>query len=68
MIKKRIKQKRRENKITQDELAGLMKVTRQTIVGWEKGVNIPSAKYIVELSEYLDTNPNWLLGFKSEGC
>ena len=63
-ISEKIKQKRIENSISRNEVAKFMGITRQTIAGWETDVNLPSAKYLVELCLILNTDPNWLLGFE----
>ena len=58
---------------TQEELGekmgeklGLRPVTRQTINKYEKGTASIPVKYLVPLSELLDTTPNEILGFKGK--
>lgn len=49
-----LKQRRKELKLTQNDLAALVGVTRETIVVWERGGNLPSLKYITALESALE--------------
>lgn len=63
-LKENIKQKRLENKMTLEELANKVGVSRQTIQRYESGIisNIPSDK-IESMAEALDTTPAYLMGW-----
>ena len=52
---------RRKNKITQDELAYLIGVSRQTIYKWEADICLPNLKKIQILLEVLDVTIEQLL-------
>lgn len=56
-----INKKRKENNLTQEELAEKMKVSRQAISDWERDVKKPELQNLIELSNLLGTSPNELL-------
>jgi transcriptional regulator with XRE-family HTH domain len=60
----KISQARREQGITQVELAEKMSVTRQTVSRWESGVAYPDIEKVVNLAEILHTSCDYLLTTK----
>ena len=50
----RIRQLRKENKVTQDDLAGAVGVTRQTIISLENGKYNASLQLAHKISKYFD--------------
>ena len=50
LLNNRIKELRKQNKITQDELANAAKVTRQTIISLENGKYNPSLKLAMDIA------------------
>lgn len=59
---------RREQGLSQDELAVKLNVVRQTVSKWEKGLSVPDAEAVIKLSEVLD-KPVWaLLGISDTPC
>ncbi len=50
----RIRALRKENKVTQDELAGAVGVTRQTIISLENGKYNASLQLAHKISKYFD--------------
>lgn len=48
----RIRELRKENKVTQDELAGVVGVTRQTIISLENGKYNASLQLAYRISKY----------------
>lgn len=68
MIANRLKQLRRERKMTLEELAAAIGTSKQTIHRYENGViaNIPHAK-VAELAAALGVSPTELMGWESEG-
>lgn len=52
MIINRIKEYREKNKLTQEELASAIGVSRQTIIAMEKGNYEPSLGLALKLSRY----------------
>ena len=57
----KISQARREQGITQVELATKMSVTRQTVSRWESGVAYPDIEKVVDLSNILHVSCDYLL-------
>ena len=60
----RIKDRRKQLGLTQDELADKVKTTKQAIYKYEKGIvtNLPSDK-IEKLAAALDCSPGYLMGW-----
>ena len=59
-MKNSIKVERAKNNITQEELAGVIKVSRQTINSIEKNKYVPSTVLALRLSEYFNVTVNEL--------
>jgi putative transcriptional regulator len=62
-LKNKLKEKRRERNLTQEALAEMVGVTRQTIIAVEKAKFVPSVKLALELAQALDVpfdNVFWL--------
>ena len=53
-LNNRIREFRKENKITQDDLAGALGVTRQTIISLENGKYNASLQLAHKISKYFD--------------
>ena len=53
-LNNRIKELRKENNITQDDLAGAVGVTRQTIISLENGKYNASLQLAYKISRYFD--------------
>ncbi len=61
MKSERIRQARRERKITQEALGKRIGVTKATISQWESGINEPNGKNLFNLANALNVNAKWLL-------
>ena len=61
-----LKKLRTEKRLSRQELADKMFVTRSTIARWETGVRLPDAMMITRFSEVLDTDVNVLLAAASQ--
>lgn len=59
---KRIKEKRKELKLTQKELADLVNVSSQVISNWERGYTTPNTDDLSRLAAALKVTPNFLIG------
>ena len=57
----RIAEKRKEQGLTQAELAEKMMVTRQTVSRWEAGTALPDVERIAELATVLGVSCDYLL-------
>ena len=57
----RLKSKRKISGLTQKGLAELLKISPVAVSRWELGHNRPNEKVLLELSNILDCDPDWLL-------
>lgn len=55
-----LKQSRNEKHLTQEKLAELLKITRQTVSKWEQGVGYPETEKLIKLAQVLNTSLDWL--------
>ncbi|WP_018249756.1 helix-turn-helix domain-containing protein [Orenia marismortui] len=62
MFKKRIRQLRKENKLTQQQLADKIGVGRATIAGYETKGKEPGYDTLTKLAEIFDVSVDYLLG------
>lgn len=53
-VKNNVQSVRKERKVTQEELAKAVGVTRQTIIAIEKGNYTPSVLLALKIAEYFD--------------
>lgn len=65
-MKNRIKEYRKERKLTQDDLAKAVEVTRQTIISLENGKYIASLNLSFRLAKYFNTTIEDLFIFEDE--
>ena len=64
MISDRIKDLRKDNKLTQNDLANLCKVKQSCVSKWERGATLPDAEMIIRLTEVFKVSADFLLGLK----
>ena len=57
----RIKQFRLKSKLTQQQLADLMDVTRQAVTRWESGTVEPSTENLISLAQIFDCSVDELI-------
>lgn len=60
----RLKQLRKENKVTQQQLADAIGVSKTSVIYWEKDENMPKHESLMALAKALKTTPDWLLSGK----
>lgn len=65
-IADKIKYLRKENNMTQEDLANKLNVSRQTISKWETNTAIPDADNIVAISKLFNITTDELLNYKIE--
>lgn len=68
-LQNRLREIRTERNLTQEKLAGMVGVTRQTIISVEKGKFVPSVKLSLELAQALDISIDqlfWLENSRGE--
>lgn len=61
-LAKRIREKRLEQHLTQEELGKLLNVSKVSVCHWEKGIKRPSSKNLIQLSKVLNTPLEYLIG------
>ncbi len=62
VLGKRIKEARKKQKLTQDDLARMLDVSKVTVCYWEKDIKKPSTKNLILLSKKLNTPLEYLIG------
>ncbi len=58
----RLKEFRKENKITQEKLAKILNISRTTITEYERGTNIIATPFLYELCKKYNLSADYLLG------
>ena len=66
MFGEKLRVLRKENNMTQDDLADKLFVTRQLISKWEKGIGVPSLDVVIELSKIFKVSIEDLLCLNDE--
>lgn len=61
LVGKKIKELRIFNKMTQEELANLLYVSKQAVSKWEKRVTLPDIENIIKICELFNVDINYLL-------
>ena len=56
----RISELRNEKKLSQNQLAKLMEVSRQAVSKWETGQSVPDSLNLIKLSDILETDIEYL--------
>ncbi len=64
IISKRIRELRKENGLSQIELADLCQVKQSCISKWERGATLPDVEMVIILTKVLHTSSDYLLGIK----
>ena len=58
----RIRELRKEKKLSQKDLATQFHVAQNTISGWEKGIRDPDTDTVASLAAFFDVSTDYLLG------
>lgn len=61
-LKNGLKKARKERELTQNELAEKINVHPKTVMNWEQGIAIPSLENVMQLSDALDCDMDYLTG------
>ena len=61
-----LRELRRENRMTQKDLASLLNTTDDSIFSWEKGRSQPSIETIRKLCTIFDVSADYLIGLEDE--
>lgn len=62
----RLKALRKEKKLTQQQIADFIGVSKTSVIYWEKGETVPKHESLMSLAKVLNTSADWLLSGKSE--
>ncbi|MBQ7828546.1 MAG: helix-turn-helix transcriptional regulator [Clostridia bacterium] len=62
----RLKDVREDKELTQEDIATLLKTTRQQVSKWEQGVQMMGVDKYVILAEYYNVSVDYLLGLIDE--
>ena len=62
----RIRDLRKEHKLSQQELAKQLGVNQTAVSQWERGVTTPSSTVMVDLCKLWNVTPDFLLGLSDE--
>lgn len=62
LLAKRIKRIRRENDLTQDDLANILNITRSSISKYENEVNLALTSYIIGFCKYFSVSADFVTG------
>jgi SOS-response transcriptional repressor LexA len=65
-VKERIREVRKYLNLSQEELANATDSKRTTVAGYESGVSLPHAEFLMVLNKKFDVNSNWVLTGKGE--
>ena len=66
MLSKNLIALRKERKLTQDDIANLLNVKRQTYSAYERGVSVPDAYTLQKLATYFGVTTDYLLNNNEE--
>ena len=58
----RIKQLRKQNRLTQEQLGQVIGVSKYAILLYEKGKNFPDARGLIGLADYFRVSIDYLVG------
>lgn len=61
MFAEKCKALRKERSLSQEQLAEICEVSRQTVSKWESGVMMPEIEKMIILSNYFDVSLDYLL-------
>lgn len=62
MFSNRLRSTRKGKKLSQEELAKLIKTTKSTISNYENGYSTPSNEVLIKIADVLNTSTDYLLG------
>lgn len=66
VFQKRLKEKREERDLTQEELGKGIFVSKQEVCLYEKGKRTPPLEVLIRIANFLETDFLWLIGMELE--
>ncbi len=64
IIAERIREIRKDTKLTQTEFGNKLFVSQDTISLWESGKSLPTTENIIAIAETFDVSADYILGLK----
>ena len=64
MLAENIRSFRKARKLTQEQLAEVLRVTPGAVYKWEAGLSVPDIALIMEMADFFDTSVDALLGYE----
>lgn len=61
-LNERLKELRKRDAISQNQLAKKMELTRATVNAWEMGISYPNAQSLIMLSKHFKVSVDYILG------
>lgn len=66
MLSINLKELRSQKGATQDDMAALLKIKRQTYSAYERGVSVPDINALIKMAEFFGISVDELLGIKKD--
>lgn len=66
ILNRRLRQARKDKKLTQTQVATLIFMDRRTVYLYETNRRIPRLEMVEKLAKIYDVNPAWLVGWSEE--
>lgn len=66
ILNRRLRQARKDKKLTQTQVATLIFMDRRTVYLYETNRRVPRIDMIEKLAKIYDVNPAWLVGWSEE--
>lgn len=66
MLSDKLKELRSQKRATQDDIAKLLNIKRQTYSAYERGVSLPDLNSLIKLAEYFNVSTDYLLEYKTD--
>lgn len=66
ILNRRLRQARKDKKLTQTQVATLIFMDRRTVYLYETNRRVPRLDMIEKLAKIYDVNPAWLVGWSEE--
>lgn len=66
VFSKRLKELRKEKKLTQKEIAEQIGIKQNSYSDWETGKNEPNFENLIKLADFFEVSLDWLFGRKVE--
>lgn len=66
ILNRRLRQARKDKKLTQTQVATLIFMDRRTVYLYETNRRVPRLEMVEKLAKIYDVNPAWLVGWSEE--